>query len=106
MTFEAFDVEASPSGCGYDYVVVSYVSFRQRFCGTSIPGPFTSTGSITVTFHTDNNKRKTGFIALWTPFGRFHTINFTYILLYYNIQKEEERRDRFHTLKIFQEEKN
>ena len=82
LTFEAFDVEPSPNGCGYDYVVVAYVSFRQRFCGTNIPGPFTSAGSITVIFHTDGNKVKTGFSALWTPFGEFYSMNFTYIFLF------------------------
>ena len=68
LTFEAFQLEIS-SSCENDYVEVSYDSFSQRYCGSSIPGPFTSTGSsMVVRFRSDwgwGNTR-TGFSAVWT----------------------------------------
>ena len=66
LTFEAFHLESS-SSCENDYVEVSYDSFSQRYCGTSIPGPFTSTGtSMVVKFHTNYWDTGTGFSAVWT----------------------------------------
>ena len=66
LTFEAFHLESS-SSCEYDYVEVSYDSFSQRYCGSSIPGPFTSTGtSMVVRFHSDDIRTSTGFSAVWT----------------------------------------
>ena len=62
LTFDSFDTES-----GYDYVEVSYDSFSQRYSGSSIPGPFTSTGSsMVVRFHSDGNISRTGFSAVWT----------------------------------------
>ena len=62
LTFETFDTES-----GYDYVEVSYDSFSQSYSGSSIPGPFTSTGtSMLVKFHTDGGTTRTGFSAVWT----------------------------------------
>ena len=66
LTFDSFDIEYG-SSCGYDYVEVSYDSFSQRYCGFSIPGPFTSTGSsMVVRFHTSPWGTRTGFSAVWT----------------------------------------
>ena len=50
-----------------DWVEVSYGSFSEKFCGTSIPGPFTSTGpTMTVRMHSDGNmKTGRGFRAVW-----------------------------------------
>ena len=65
LTFETFDVYYY--NC-WDYVEVSYDSFSQRYCGSSIPGPFTSTGSsMVVRFHSDGDGwTSTGFSAVWT----------------------------------------
>ena len=64
LTFETFDVYYY--NC-WDYVEVSYDSFSQRYCGSSIPGPFTSTGSsMVVRFHSNGNISGTGFSAVWT----------------------------------------
>ena len=66
LTFDSFDLEYG-SSCGYDYVEVSYDSYSQRYCGTSIPGPFTSTGSsMVVRFHSNWISTRTGFTAVWT----------------------------------------
>ena len=66
ITFDSFDTEAGAS-CQYDWVEVSYDSFSQRYCGSSIPGPFTSTGtSMVVKFHSDGSNTRTGFSAVWT----------------------------------------
>ena len=66
LTFDSFDLESHTS-CRYDYVEVSYDSFSQRHCGSSIPGPFTSTGSsMVVKFHSDHINTGTGFSAVWT----------------------------------------
>ena len=61
LTFETFDIYYS---C-FDWVEVSYDSYSQRYCGTSIPGPFTSTGTnMTVKFHSDVGRTGTGFLAV------------------------------------------
>ena len=65
LTFESFDVE-NHRDCKWDYVKVSYGSFNQKFCGSSIPGPFISDTSITVQIHTDHTVIKSGFSAKWT----------------------------------------
>ena len=66
LIFDSIDTEAGAS-CQYDYVEVSHNSFSQRYCGSSIPGPFTSTGSsMVVKFHSDRDTTRTGFSAVWT----------------------------------------
>ena len=51
----------------HDWVEISDGNSSQRYCGTSIPGPFTSTGtSMVVKFHSDSNTARTGFSAVWT----------------------------------------
>ena len=69
LTFDSFDIQKHhwDSGCPFDYMEVSYDSFSQRYCGSSIPGPFTSTGSsMVVRFHSDDSNTRTGFSAVWT----------------------------------------
>ena len=65
MTFDSFDLEDCPD-CGCDFVEVSYGSFSQKFCGSTIPGPFTSDSPITVKIETDGSLRYPGFSASWT----------------------------------------
>ena len=69
LVFVSFDIGHHYS-CGFDdWVEVSYGSYREKFCGTSIPGPFTSTGpTMTVRMHTTRTgyaTTKTGFRAVW-----------------------------------------
>ena len=67
LQFEAFNLESHPSGaCVFDYLEISYSSFSWRYCGSSIPGPITSSGpSLTVRFHTDTRITSSGFLAKW-----------------------------------------
>ena len=51
-----------------------YGSFREKFCGNSNPGPFTSTGqNMTVRFHTDGSVTETGFSARWMEVAEVET---------------------------------
>ena len=52
--------------CAYDYVEVSFGDYSERFCGGQVPGPFSSTDTITVKVHTDYSVTETGFSAVWT----------------------------------------
>ena len=67
LQFEAFNIESHPfGGCVFDFVEISYTSFSWRYCGSTIPGPFTSSGpSLTVRFHTDEKYTSSGFLAKW-----------------------------------------
>ena len=69
LTFESFNLEAQATeACNYDYVEVSYETFgvTWKYCGTSLPGPFTSWGSsMKVRFHSDLLGAGTGFLAKW-----------------------------------------
>lgn len=66
LTFEAFDIEYQ-SSCGYDYVMVSFGSFSEKYCGGRAPGPIVSSGrTMRVTFFTDGSVQNTGFNAVWT----------------------------------------
>ena len=69
LTFTNFSLEpwraGSVSPC-YDYVEVSYAGYTDQFCGSSIPGPFTSTdNTMTVKFHSDGSLNYPGFSAHW-----------------------------------------
>ena len=90
LTFDRFDIyhctrdgetPALSNYCDCDYVEISDGSSTQRYCGpdglgnyfsgngdnyTSIPGPFTSTGTITVKFISDELEQdvSTGFLAV------------------------------------------
>ena len=49
----------------HDWVEISDGNSSQRYCGTSVPGPFTSTGTnMTVKFHSDMGRTGTGFLAV------------------------------------------
>ena len=66
LVFTSIDIEAD-SSCRWDWVEVSYGSYSEKFCGSSTPGPFTSTGpTITVRMHTNGEVTRTGFSAVWT----------------------------------------
>ena len=45
---------------------VSNGNFIEKYCGTSLPGPFFSNRTITVKFHSDDFYNMTGFRAAWT----------------------------------------
>ena len=67
LTFEAFDLEPKyRSRCIWDWVEVSYGSFSEKYCSTSIPGPFVSESPITVKIRTDYSRTYSGFRATWT----------------------------------------
>ena len=61
LTFETFDVYYY--NC-WDYVEVSYDSFSQRYCGSTIPGPFTSTGTIAVRINSNSRSTASGFLGV------------------------------------------
>ena len=67
LTFTNFTLEpwraGSASPC-YDYVEVSYGGYSDQFCGSSIPGPFTSTTTIEVKFRSDYTETRSGFLAV------------------------------------------
>ena len=110
LTFDRFDIyhctrdgetPALSNYCDCDYVEISDGSSTQRYCGpdglgnyfsgngdnyTSIPGPFTSSGTITVKFISGgfNGEESTGFLAVvccsvtvtdLTTIGRLTNIN-------------------------------
>jgi len=65
LTFESFELEAEAS-CGYDYLEVSYASFKQKYCGSVKPGVITSSGNtMTVKFFSDHSVTLKGFNAVW-----------------------------------------
>ena len=66
LTFVNFDIFGPDNDnfCG-DYVEVDNETSNQIFCGYSIPGPFTSSGTrIIVKFHTDDFVTERGFLAV------------------------------------------
>jgi len=69
LTFNDFVLEHS-EGCSFDFVQVldksSGVS-SDKLCGSELPGPITSTGNMTILFHSDSSDRFRGFRATWTP---------------------------------------
>merc|ERR1719239_1009383 len=69
LTFDDFVLELS-DGCNLDYVQVLDKSTgvsSAKLCGSELPGPITSTGNMTVVFHSDSSDRFRGFRATWTP---------------------------------------
>lgn len=70
VAFTEFDVEVN-SGCNYDYLQIYDGSSTSspllgKFCGTSLPGPFTSTaadGALTFKFHSDVSVTGNGWAA-------------------------------------------
>ena len=71
IVFEAFELESN-SRCSYDYVEISYGTYSQRFCGSSLLYPTDSSGitssgnTMTVRFHTDFSVNYSGFRAVWS----------------------------------------
>ena len=66
LTFERIDIEMQFGWevC-HDWVEINDGNSSQRYCGTSVPGPFTSTGTnMTVKFHSDMGRTGTGFLAV------------------------------------------
>ena len=50
----------------YDYVEVSFGSYNEKFCGSEVPGPITSTdNTMTVKFYSDDTLNYSGFRAQW-----------------------------------------
>ena len=66
LTFFNFNIESHSYGaCIYDFLEITFDSFSWKYCGSIIPGPFTSTGTMVVKFHTDRLGTAQGFIAKW-----------------------------------------
>ena len=66
LTFESFDLDPDTSYDGYcfDHVQIYDGISTQRFCGDSIPGPFTSIGTtMRVYFETSTLRTSRGFLA-------------------------------------------
>ncbi len=82
VQFITFDVE-SQSTCNFDRLLVydgpnTQSTLLGRFCGTSIPGPFTSTnGPLTFHFISDNSVVRSGWSAQVSCHGPFHDVTFT-----------------------------
>ena len=50
----------------YDYVEVSFGSYNEKFCGSEVPDPITSTdNTMTVRFFSDGSLNYPGFSAMW-----------------------------------------
>ena len=77
LNFIRFNLEAlSIYGyCGTDYVSVKYGQYYsgRKFCGTGIPSPITTYGSISVTFYSDNSRYYSGFMAFYQTGYSFPT---------------------------------
>ena len=76
LTFTSFDLEPAAntnttSGCAYDFVEIINGAVSEKFCGSSIPGPFTSNSStspryLTIKIHTDSTRLEyAGFSVTW-----------------------------------------
>merc|ERR550539_1375906 len=65
LIFDSFDIESHRS-CAYDYVLVSYGSVEEKYCGSAKPDPIISSrNTMTVTFHSDYSVNLAGFKATW-----------------------------------------
>ena len=82
VEFLTFDVE-SHWNCNWDRLLVydgpnTESTLLGRFCGTSIPGPFTATnGSLTFHFISDVTNVGSGWSAVVSCYGPFHNVSFT-----------------------------
>ena len=67
LTFQSMDLEYF-ADCGNDgccvYVEVTHSSSTQRFCGSALPAPISSSGNMEVTFRSDSDVAWTGFLAV------------------------------------------
>jgi len=69
LTFQDFVLEQS-EGCSFDFVQVidkSSGESSEKLCGSELPDPITSTGNMTIVFHSDSSDRFRGFRATWSP---------------------------------------
>merc|ERR1719234_1040961 len=69
LTFDDFVLELS-DGCNLDYVQVLDKSTgvaSSKLCGSELPEPITSSGDMTIVFHSDSSDRFRGFRATWKP---------------------------------------
>ena len=66
LTFQSMHLEYGPYFCDEccDYVEVTHSSSTQRFCGSELPGPISSSGNMEVTFRSDSDVAWTGFLAV------------------------------------------
>ena len=66
LTFQSLHLEYNALYCGEccDYVEVTHDSTTQRFCGSALPAPISSSGNTEVTFRSDNSVAWTGFLAV------------------------------------------
>ena len=62
LTFQSMHLQLWDDGC-HDYVEVIHGSSTQRFCGSQLPAPISSSGNMEVTFSSDNIVAWTGFLA-------------------------------------------
>ena len=71
--------DTSNSECR-DYVEVSFGSYNEKFCGSEVPGPITSTdNTMTVKFHSDGQRNDRGpssikFSAIWEAVPTFSSL--------------------------------
>ena len=65
LTFHNFDIQ-NPLSSGYcdDYVMIEDGVNRTRYCGTSNPGTFTFSSTMTVKFQSDYSLKRNGFLAV------------------------------------------
>ena len=64
LSFEYFNLQTPQNDECVDYVKISNGTNSQKFCGSYIPGPFTSTGgNVTLEFKTDSSGNEGGFEA-------------------------------------------
>ena len=66
LTFQSLHMEYNVNFCGgcCDYVEVTHSSSTQRFCGSALPAPISSSGNMRVTFRSDRSLAYTGFLAV------------------------------------------
>ena len=66
LTFQSMNLDYSDYWCGgcCDWVEVTHSSYTQRFCGSALPGPISSSGNMVVTFRSDSIVAWTGFLAV------------------------------------------
>ena len=62
LFFESFDIEYS-DGCVKDYVRIISGNYSEKFCGNSIPGPFTFRSHTYISHHADDYGSGSGFNA-------------------------------------------
>ena len=67
LTFQSLHLEYNAYYCGggcCDYVEVTHDTTTQRFCGSALPAPISSSGNMVITFRSDSTTAWTGFLAV------------------------------------------